>query len=359
MISLIRYARIVGIDNCAIHGVTKEGQIQYGCGAVWEQYKREQFIEAIERAQEKIEKYLGYPLGRKAVCDQQLPYNPRTGLVGPTEWLKLLAIGVDTVTDIETVVLALGADPAFNDPVTFTVVTTVTDPCEIRVFHTDANGGEEIETSKVTITAGVATIEIPRCHLIDTDEIQPTTVGFSYVDNSLFVTTVEVRRVYTDGTTGVSLVYEPCGYCDCCGSGTPCANTLQEACGVIRDAETGIVLVKPASYSAGAWSNQSFLAGRVPYAVQISYVAGFNDPCSAACNQMPKSLETSIFRLAHTEMPQAVCSCNIHAETWENDRKEPENIAWDVLRNPFGTREGQIYAYKTLQLYSIQIGGAF
>lgn len=356
MIKLARYARILGIQDCAFHGVVREGEVDFGCGRVWDQFKREQFLDAVERAQEKIELYMGWPITRKAICNEQVPMTP-TGIVGPTRWQRIRTIGLDTTTIIEdSAALTLGAEDTPTDPVQLQVNTSVTDPCEIKVYFEGST--QEIETLSVTIAGGVATVLIPRCHLVDPSLLQPGG-GFDYYQNVNFVDAVDVKRVWVDTTTGVSLLYRPCGSCQDCSAGGPCARGTQAACGVIDDAETGFVYVRPATYANGVWTITQCLPTKRPYAVSLSYIAGYTNPgCSAACEDVPRSLEAAVFHLAHTEMPQALCDCcEIHSESWALDRVEPKTLAWDVLRNPFGTMQGQIYAYKTLELFSIAQGG--
>jgi hypothetical protein len=357
---LFDFASNYGIDDCAFHGVRKEGQVEYGCGRLWKQYKREQFLEAVQRAMQKMEAYMGIPLGRKYVKDEQVKWNWKSGLVGPLKWGHIQTIGVETETAIQSnVALTLSALGSPIDPVVITVGTTVTEPGEIEVRHVAAKGGSVIEplTTKIatrhgtilqpsiSISGGVATIRIPRCHLVDPTLEQPET-GFDYTQDSNFVTSVNVYRVYVDTTAGVSLVSRP-GGC----STSLCANDVTEACGVLQNSETGLVLVRPAAHTGSAWVNRC-IAGSVPIYAQVSYVAGYHEKASLLYDSVPMALQTAIIKLAHTEMPQPACECSLHEESWALDRKQCESfLAWDVLRNPFGTLNGQIYAYNALKLF--------
>ncbi len=365
---IIDFPRIYGVDENAFYGVRKSGQKQYGCGTIWNQYKREQLWDAVERAVQKIELHMGIALGRKFVCNEQLPFNYKTCLVGPLMWKRLLAIGVEVEQTIGTnVPLSLVDDlGAIIDPVVVTIATEATDPCEIYLYHTAEKGGGLIDPSvrsvrgiglvtDITISGGVATIKIPRCHLTDPTIPQPEN-GYDYTVNANFVSAIDIKRKYIDTTRGVTLLTRP-NACDC----TPtCANAEVEACGVIQNANSGMILVRPATYAGGTWSSACYSYATPPYAARVSYAAGYNDLCSAMCEQVPLSLQHAVVRLAHTEMPQGPCGCTIHEESWAKDRERVQAfMAWQDLRNPFGTLEGQIYAWKTLRLFMEGEGGVF
>jgi hypothetical protein len=354
----IDFPRIYGVDECSFYGVYKSGQKEYGCGRIWSQYKREQLWDAVERAKQKIELHMGIALGRKVVCEEQHPYNYKTSIVGPLDWKSVLAVGVEVETTVAAAAaLTLRTDGVINDPVVLTVATTATDPCELYLFHTDAKGGGQIDPSvrsvrgkglvtDITIAGGNATIKIPRCHLTDPDMPQPEN-GYVYETDSNFVTTIVVKRRYIDTTQGVVLLTKPNAY-DC----TPaCVISETAACAVPQNAKTGMLVIQP---------TVCYSHSMPPYAVKVSYVAGYNDPCSAMCEQIPLSLQHAVVRLAHTEMPQGPCGCTIHDESWQKDRERVQSfLAWEDLRNPFGTLEGQVYAWKTLRLFMEGEGGVF
>ena len=344
---MLNYTRIIGIDNCSFHGVRRDRQTEWGCGRLWPQYKRDQLIDALERATEKVEEYLGYPLSKKYFV-QQLDYNSKTYLTTNARWKELIETGAMTTEDIQLgAALTLSDITGPIDPIIIVVPTTATDTAEIHVYHTEVNGAGEIETLSISISGGNATIRIPRCHLVIPDSYQPED-GYVYEEDAWFVSEVDVKRIYTDLTTGQSLIYRSCGSCSGCETGLPCELPTQEACAIIKDSETGHFWVRPATYGT-AWTVGQFLSGRTPYAAQVSYAAG-------RLTRMP-SLESAIFRLAHTEMPQPICSCSVHNESWTMDRTEPKQLSWTILTNPFGTLRGQIYAWNTIQLFLMGQGG--
>lgn len=363
----INFPEVYGIDECAFYGVRRDGQKKYGCGRLWDAYKREQLWGAVERSMEKIEQHMGLILGKRFICEEEIPYNWKTGLTTlPTKWTPVLAIGTEAITTLgEDVPLTLRTGGVINDPVVVQVETAATDPCEIYLYHTTSNGGAIIEPSvrkvrgvgyvtDITISGGIATINIPRCHLVDPDLPQPET-GYDYNDDTNFVTAVDIVRRYVNPADGAKLLTMPSSL-DC--SMDPTAFIEVSAGVLIKDRLSGMLGATPATYSGGKWTTACYPYAKPPFALRVSYVAGYNDPCSALCEMAPASLQMAVLKLAHTEMPQGPCGCTIHDESWSDDRAQVENfMPWDVLKNPFGTLVGQVYAYKTLRLFMEGQGG--
>ena len=118
----------------------------------------------------------------------------------------------------------------------------------------------------------------------------------------------------------------------------------------IRDARQGIVYVGEGVYDAtsGTWSGRAdFTQCRPPDRVQFRYRAGIDD----------QNLDIVIARLAAAELARPICACadsNKELGEWQQDLARTG--ATDELyaqpndmTNPFGSRRGHIFAWRTVQ----------
>lgn len=355
---LIRYAELLGFDECGLRGVMPDPTPVQACLKVWDMTMRNMLLTGLAVAQSKIEDILHYPLSPKFICDERLRWNKQPGLIGPTRWRYVRALGVVGYEDISiSQVVSLRTGGVINDPVMIAVATTVTEPCEIYLSHRGANGGAEIEVNpntEIEITGGTLILSLPRCRLVN-PTIPVPEGGLEYDDDNNFVDEIDIRRRYVDDSNIATLVYDPAvAVCEVAA----CGSYEQYACGTIRDERSGDVFVAPATYASRAWLSTAFYGCYRPRSVKLNYLANYDGGnCdSPLCTDIPLGLEMAIIRLAHGEMPYAPCGCEVHNVMWENDMKEP-SVATPDMMNPFGSLSGQLYAWRTTKMYNLGDGG--
>ncbi len=356
---LYRYAELLSLDECGLRGVRPLTGTDM-CLVVWDPSMRRLLQTALNVAESKIEQFLHIPMKPKFACAETLKWQRTPGLIGPTRWHHVRSLGVEAITDIalaEPITLSDLGGPI--DPVTIAVASTVTEPCEVTLWHTAANGGTEIEVDyedEISISGGVITITLPRCRLVNPTLPVPDG-GLEYNDDTNFVSALDIKRRYVDTTDVATLEYDTGQVTPCSAD---CAMDTQTACGYIRNGKTGDIYVWPGAYSSGAWAQAAFSSCSYPRRVRLNYLANFDDgTCTnGLCSSLPEALEMAIVRLAHGELPYAPCGCEVHNLMWQNDQKYPDLPTADMM-NPFGSKQGQLYAWRTMKMFAEGDGGLF
>lgn len=366
---------------------------------------RESMIGAIEQAEARLLKELDYSVAPH-YATETIPYpayeNPSLWRHSPIDatgrWLsvtlnerKVIAIGVERLTAIQTAVaLTYSAQTGsgLNDTFTLTTAstTTQTDPDKIAVYFSaadrlDSDGVGDtwrILPVKVTINAN-GTVTITGRSWMLVRPILYEGVGnadgmFGAIDPATagnFATTLDVYERTTD-PNGLTLAdaqgalywetlpYPSWGGC-CGGSGSftpggytdPASYLAAPARVGIRDAELGIVFPGEAVYNAtdGTWASVLWGTCSPPDRVTVRFLAG-----EALVNgQMRSDFAKAVARLAMAELPNRIAACdaaNRELFRWQFDRAraggsndEQYSISPEDLDCPFGTREGQIYAW--------------
>lgn len=349
-ISLARYAQLIHYDECAVYGVQYENQANLACGIIWQEYERQNILQALAEAQQEIEQVVGYPTAPVWVVgdvadepahdarrvDSQ-PYTIRM----MTRYSHVIEAGVRATSAIgagESVDHA--SDPAVVGP----VATTAADADEIRVYYPGST--REILPSQVTISGGNVTIRIPRCRMVKESLLDNAATGLDYTDTGNFTATVDVVRVYTDPSTQAVMRRPHCANNGCDGG---CNECTQTACMYIRDKRLGIVDVLPATYSSGSWTKAT-PAGLGEYRlVRMNYRAGLQT--------LPLQLEMAILRLAHSKLAVDPCSCDVTINMWRGDREVPEVLTRERLNCPFGLSNGAYTAWKFVQQMQVVRAG--
>ncbi len=217
---------------------------------------------------------------------------------------------------------------------------------EIKVFFRVADGGYaaaepnfEIDNLRVELSGGTATITGHMSLFVHPDNVW----NIPYVDGirnsvahataSNFVTSADVYRIFTDGTTPVIL------HTQAASGGVDNHN----ATGYIRDAERGIIRVDLKSGEPALTSN--------PVAATVSYYAGFplNDR-----GRVNPSLELAILRFANARMPHRPAFVqDIVATKWAGDNEPTPDglLTVDGVANPFGLKIGEFEAWKVFKRF--------
>jgi len=276
-------------------------------------------------------------------------------------------IGTATVADLNLVYSDTGAY-GFNNLATITLPTTLTETHEIKLYFAGEGGDETWEVRPLkskTLTGGNIVITVEAWMLINPDlwEELPSGSGLGAIDISTdanYVTSVDVYREYNDTTQPSAVFYwrEPCNYCG--GSGcSACTRTSQNGCLVIVDAEQGVVAPYPADYDAttGLWTEVAWSNYRAPDAVQLYYHAGDRDERylnHKALEPMRHAFIKAISYMATARLVGGICGCDRISTLVDWLQEDVSRLSQgasfftpgEILINPFGTRRGEVVAYK-------------
>lgn len=332
-ISLPRYAKLTGYSECAIYGVSNPSEAHGDCdNPIWDQYQREMILYYLAEAQEEIERVTGYPLCPTYFAGEEHPYR----FPIHTRWTRVIAAGARAESDVD---LAAPVDYSVEPALVGPIATALTDATEIKIFYPDSE--REIEAVRTTISGGFLNIYVPRCRLVHPDYFAGQEGGLSYEDLDNFISTVDVKRVYTDDSINASLVWahrESANTCANCGCLT-CGEHTETACLYIRNKLTGAMDAVQGTFANSLWTptcNRCY--GSQPDKVRVSYLAGLNPITLQA--------ENAVLRLAHAKMPQSVCGCEVLRSMWARDTKIPEVLTRERENCPFGMSDGAWVAWR-------------
>jgi hypothetical protein len=266
----------------------------------------------------------------------------------------------------------------FDETVTVTATTSLTDECEIKVYYENHDGDPEWEIRPArtkVIAGGTFTATFYAWQFIDPDlwEAFPTHVagGTPAVDLDVggsYVTNVEIYREYNDPTAVSAVFYwegMPSslsgGLCEFC-SGTGCDHctlTFQEGCATIRDAQMGFMTVAPGEYDAdeAQWTSVAWSVCRDPDQLKMYYYCGNLGELNLAgrrCSGLSDQWARIIAYLATARLHRPLCDCGgasslvdwLQTDLALSTREATYTVLWDELSNPFGTRIGEMEAYR-------------
>lgn len=404
LLSLSRYARIMGINPVTFQGATAGAifPIRNACADLWWQFgwqntdhvSRDDLAMAIYSAEVDMADFLGYWPAPVWTAAEEHPYPQgyrKAGLYSysiglksvPLHRGKLLEFGSRAVSLVGTATVAgmtlvysdEDAD-GFDETATITLPTTLTDACEMGAFFVGYGGDEtaEIRSARVvTIAGGTLTMVFDSWLLIDPELQQqyPNSydpVAIDLTDPASFVTSVEVYRIYTDTTTQGKFYWEP-GIYDTC-SGTGCGLAEQAACAYVRDEDTGLVVLQPGTYTNGVWGATAFNDCRDPDKVKIWYKSGAESQRYRAghvCDPLGDDWAQLIAWIATARLERLACSCGnltalftkLQEDLAQSGQAGSYFLPEDIANNPFGTHRGEIEAYKRLmRLREARVFGA-
>ena len=338
-VGLDRYQELMRLPIAAFNGLNKPGEEPvYQCSTIWKQGERDDLAMHLASAEEMRELELNYHLAPKWIEDEEHDFSRVLAL----NRKHLIEVGSPEIFDIELgAALTLGAEDDPNDPVEFTVTTTVTDTGEICVFY--PGEGVKIRPSNISISEGVATIKIPRSRLVKPDLMDNREDHLSYYENDNFIITVDVKRCYNDPSNVATIRW--LGSTACVDN---CQLFTQTACAVAagnRARRIAKVYISPAEYSLGSWTSKAYTYCHTPISLLVSYRSG---------RQHSVKTELLTARLAHTLMPNKPSSCPTVHMYWDEDTKEQEN-GW----SPYGNKVGAFNAWVIDYRDTVQAGGIF
>lgn len=372
---------------------------------------RDDIRRAIEKAEDKLRGYLGYSIAPHFVIETDIMPKymdwalHRVGYQNAAgRWLdvalkekKLITVGIETRTLISTITVA-GFGLVYTDDdgdglldtFTATFATSVTDVSQIALYFAAADRldnapvGERwrISPVSVNISAGVATVKGRAWQLVrpilyegvgsyfadPTYAVDPTVAG-NYAQS------VEAYRYFCDptGTTQTTaqamLIWETLPYpfwatTPTDNSRDPASQAYAIARCALRDPLNGLVGVGEAIYNTtnAVWESVNLTSSRPPNRIEVRYQAG----ASLLNNQIDPAWVTVVCRMAAAELGRRVSLCPERSKEiayWQIDRaysgnatEERFNASAGDLDNPFGTRNGHIYAWHEIQQKRILTG---
>jgi hypothetical protein len=359
------------------------------CDKVWKQYpwqesdqvSREDVAQAIQQAEETLERYLGYRLlpcweisenaDTPRAADRALIYRNSMSLNGyplhvQTRWGHFISGGIEAKTfiDVPTVVYTDEDGDGYPETATITVATTVTDPSEIAVYFSGNNGEDQFEIRplrSVSIANGTATIVAWRHQLVELalwEAMQPEQVDGD--DDGNFVEDVDVYRHWHDPSQQVQLIWSPyAGACEDNG----CDNSYQWGCLNAKDNRLGLVFYKPGSWNE---TTEQFDAAelavcRNPDKLKLWYRSGYRDERRRYPNlQMDPVMERAITYYSLTLLDRPICGCNNLEKVvgkWTEDlalqmttaeTSSRYELSQKLLENPLGTTRGAVFAWEAI-----------
>lgn len=339
-VSLSRYAKLIGYDEAAFWGVIYENQPQPGgCGPLWSEFERFQIANALAEAQQEIEQVIGYPICPTYITgeytddsrwvDQQIFKHPRV----VTRYPRIIEAGIKAV---EVVGSASTIDYGVSDEygVVGPVATNATSTDEIKVYY--PNSDRLISPSRITISGGNVTIQIPRYRMVKQEFLSTPDGGIPYDNINFYLSIVDIKRIYTDPSTQAVLVRPHCQNNSCVGG---CYECTRSACIYIRDAYIGHVDVTPATWDADTetWSTAVVCRGNYSI-VRLNYLAGMRN--------ISLNMEKAIIRLAHVKLGRPPCSCDKTRLVFQADYAIPDLLTRERINCPFGMQNGAFFAYR-------------
>ena len=387
LLSLDRFSTILGMhplhfNQVQINGIPacEDAILQHawqGQGRV----SREDIASAIALAEANVGRELGYDVAPKWHVDDLVKVDAwswsgqasRGQLIGGgVEALSLISAGAGVTYSSK---FSSGPDLSYNEIATVDVTTSVTDPDEIAVFYPisiiDDYGvvaGQvseyawQIKPIKVQIgvpAAGQARITFSRHQAVIPELLEEWVSGeVDGLDNTAFLTTVDVYRHYNDPSTQVEFRYK--SSCCICDSGcAQCTYSTTDGCLLITDYRRGFVSLTPSTWdgSAHIFNLDEVICER-PSGAALNYKAGLLNGLSPGSD-----LEQIIAHYALSLLGQSICSCShinnkfdyysedFAAVSATSSESAFPSQAW--RQNPLGTTRAAINAWEYVCLHAL------
>lgn len=395
---LTTWAKYMGMHPLHFEQVRVGGQDPH-CDHIYFQHSwqtadhvsREEIAQAIADAESKIENYLGYRIAPAWEVDEWKqtirPYDTRfvnynnsdvRGFMQTVRanWGYMISGGREAKDLVDA-----GASIAYSDVdgdgykerAVITATVTFNDPSEVEIYY-PGHGGEkewQIRPIEVVISGANATITLKRELLVAEELLNVHDIeGAEAIgtDDTDFLEEVDVYRHYNDPQTQASFLWEPAagGYCGTCG-GTGCSlcsYTTQTGCLILRgEPRQSIVGYHPAEWNATdlEFNSVTWAVNRQPDIARLYYYAGWRDKSLRYTNRMDTEWERVVAYMAAAMLDRPPCDCSKGDwSRWRQDfalqagsedgqaffRELGGLFGKSILDNPFGTRRGEIYAWR-------------
>lgn len=384
--------------------------VSSSCNSIVKQYSwqstdsagRADILQAIIKAEQKLKAYLNYSVGPH-YAEVVLPWprwpkqdNTRFGNAGADgRWISfnlpegnVIAIGTEAITHIATpsVVYTDEDGDGLSETFSISCITTLTSADNVAVYisatdrlnHDGVSEKWRVRPIQASISGGTLTVTGRAWQLIRPilyEKYMQEPLDPSLAAN--FVTTLEVyqRYTYADGNDYNSaqaiLIWETPPYPQWAitlpipgGAGLdPAATAYSFARVGIRNAANGTVYLGEAIWDAteNQWNAVPWYASayryRPPDRVKIRYYAGLKQTNTY---RLQPAVATTVTRLAAAELTRRICACdnsNRELQSWQFDLSSAGGANGEVyqgispgdLNNPFGTRRGQVSAWRDVK----------
>lgn len=362
---------------------------------------RSEILQAIESAEARLTEYLGFSPAPRYV-EKTIPFAKyhnsavwqRGNAQGRANSISLhdgyiQAVGVEKITKIgDAAITPSDADgDTVLDTFTATIATTETDASRLAVYFAvadrldleDESERWRINPVSIKISAGIATVR-GRLYMLVKPVYNEGAAADKGRDPNLaatYVTNIEIATRVTDASgqlatnAQATLLWEAPSWPSCCTSFVYLPNSLDPAAvGTavarvgIRDAKLGEVIPVQALYdtTTGLWTGISPYCTYNPDRVTIRYLAGW----PLENGTMARKWQIIVARFAAAELVRRINACdeaNQELYSWQFDvsrsagsNDEQYSISQADLDNPFGTRRGQVWAWK--QVRNLRLGAS-
>lgn len=399
LLALPRYAKILGLDPLHFMQGYSALRPSNACNDIWHQYdwqdndkvSRYQLSQTIAQAERDLADQLGYWPAPVWIEDERLRY-PRpqrtdiyrtNGLNIRGRWNSIrlkwgyVIMGGERA---ETLLAhAHGADidtdgDGFSETAVFTVtIPTGTELCEVHAYIKEYAAGDsntrtdpassgadppwEVYIEGREETAGVATIYIRKWHMFKPqlkEELDPEAIDADTATN--YVNDLIFYRVWTDPQDQVEFQWASDVSCNV---DYAAAYTTQAGAFSIRDNRSSIVVPEPGTWDATVemfTKDTCWAEPRDPDYVRVWYLAGYRPERAYCCDWLDGWWAETIAMLATARLTLPLCTCSAirnKVYRWQEDLSEVGaqksfNIDPTILTNPFGTRRGEVEAWKRL-----------
>lgn len=400
-LSLNRYAKIMQISPAHFNGLASATifPLTNRCSDVWKRYdwqspdsvSWESLNQAILEAERNIKDYLRYSVAPEWTVELlQWPSIHRRDsyavvLNAPITlgYDYLISPGVRAVELIKSAAAIAYSDAdgdGFNELATITAPTTLTAVTGIKAYVSGKSGAIDWELRPIrskAISAGTLTIQMDAVYLTNPDlqSLPPTSDGeeaLDLLDATNYLTTLDIYREYSDTTVTTAELYwrSTCNYCGGIGC-QACYSSTQTGCARVMSSRPALVEVNVATYDVvqDAWYFSPWGIDLPPEQVKVWYYAGqISDRYKNGHDYDPldQSLAQCIAWLATARLERPFCNCGtatalanrLMMDMAVTEGDVSKNIAFEELDNPFGTRLGELWAYRRLRkLLGKPLGG--
>lgn len=351
---------------------------------------RNDIIEAIRSAEAKWTKEAGFspaPEFRYDLAAFPAFYDPKQSIGGfdasggwPGIRLasgRIVSLGVENLAYVaEGPITFVDRDgDGINETFSMSFATTETNPRNLAVYFVPADRFGDVALARqwqvrpviVQISAGVATVTGSAWNVIKPlvlEKYDPIALDPSTTGNFVSRLQVWTRSVYT-GNQG-RLYWETSPGAVCIDNSDPSGYQYTDARYTIRDARIGYVAGGSVAYNTtdAAWAASAWPLNYPPTHAGVNYYGGFP---AAANGEMADEMKQIIARFAVAELARPVCGCHDENKAfnhWQIDLSKVSGGAdelfqvsqQDLDNCPWGTRRGQVFAYKMAQSYKRRYG---
>lgn len=381
LLSLDRFAQIIGLHPLHLNQVVvgdlapattcDQPVVQYS----WQdadRVGREEIAQAIADSEQRVKEELGFSVMPDWEVNEPLDllkgHSPESVAYGMRDsrgyWIGyrpkygyIIGGGVEDKILIQAALPIVYSDAdgdGYFETATMVVATTITDVEQIAVYYPGQGGSDlwEVRPINVSIAGGIATITCRREQLVLPDVMEVFNPrGVDGLDNTQFLTTVDVYRHYHTPSTQVQFVYEEP---DSVGF------SVQTGFMLVRDSRLGIVTLQPGTWDGtSTFTSDCFTYCHRPDRANLWYYAG--DKYGAYNRRMDPKWERVIAYLALAALDRPICSCQgleAFVSYWREDlalyaRSQSSSRSFTVTRkvldNPLGTTRAAQYAWSFIR----------